>query len=66
MNFEGNLLSKTSMPMAYDTETRQFEIYSEDVSLAGYRTIQVQAFLKEYPTLVSLKPHFETQIEIID
>ena len=41
MHLEGNLLSKVSRPMAYDTETRQFEIYSEELSLAGYHTIQV-------------------------
>lgn len=64
MHFEGDLLNLNSNPMAYDTLTRQFEIYSEDMSLLGFRSIEVKAYLKDYSTLVSLKPHLNTLIEI--
>jgi len=64
MYFEDNLLSVNSNPMAYNTLTRQFEIYSEDLSLLGFRNITAEAYLKDYPTLVSLEPHLSTMIEI--
>ena len=44
--------------------TRTFEIYSENLALVGQRTIEVQAYLKDYPTLVSDAPNLVTFIEI--
>lgn len=48
--------------MTYDMLTRTFEIYSENLALIGQRTIEIQAYLKDYPTLVSDAPNLVTQI----
>ena len=51
--------------MAYDTASRTFTIYSEDVSLAGTRSITVEASLMNYSIIRTTAP-VTTTIEIID
>ena len=36
--FEGDLIAEATRPMKYDTLTRTFDIYSEDLELVGTRT----------------------------
>lgn len=43
-------IEPTSKPISYDQQTRQFEIYSEDYSLIGTKSIMIEAFLQEYLT----------------
>ena len=51
--------------MKYDTLTRTFDIYSEDLELVGTRTFEVQAFFKDYP-VTSFAPNLVETIEIFD
>ena len=55
--FEGLALTTSSSPMKYDTLTRSFEIYSEALSLIGMRTIEVEAYFKDYPQVKSFGPN---------
>ena len=57
-------MSLSSEPMSYNTLTREFSIYSEDFSLIGFRTIEVQAYFIEHQTMTSAAPNLETVIEI--
>ena len=34
--------------MAYDAESREFKIYSEDIGLLGDKEITVKAYLEDY------------------
>ena len=52
--------------MAYDTRTQTFEIYSEDFTLIGDKTITVAAFLTNYPVMKTATPDALTKIEIIN
>ena len=47
--FEGTLVTDSSRPLKYDTFTRSFDFYSEDMNLVGIRTIEVQGYFKDYP-----------------
>ena len=58
------LNDSTSSPMIYDSKAGEFQIYSEDLSLIGLKTIQLRARLEEYPATNALDQNF--QIEIID
>ena len=66
--FEGATIDTTTKPpMAYDTATRTFDIYSEDFALLGDRTFTVAAYLTEYPTSTkSPTPDASSTIEIIN
>lgn len=50
--------------MSYEGLTREFSIYSEDLSLVGLKQIKVQATLQDYQSVVSALE--TTTIEIID
>ena len=52
--------------MKYDTSTRTFDVYSEDLSLVGLRSIEVQAFFKDYVTVTSSAPNLVEEIQIFD
>lgn len=52
--------------MRYDTLTRTFDIFSEDVTLKGIRTFEVEAFFVEYPQVTSAAPNLVETIEIFD
>ena len=52
--------------MAYDTTTRMFEIYSENVTLEGFKTIEIQGYFKDHPLMTSEAPNLQTLIEIED
>jgi len=56
----------TKPPMAYDTVTNTFDIYSEDRTLIGYQVITVAAYLSEYTLVKSSLPDVTTTIEILD
>lgn len=43
--------------MTYDTLSRSFEIYSEYLPLIGMRTIEVEAYFKDYPQVRSDGPN---------
>ena len=58
--------TSTKPPMAYDTATRTFDIYSEDTALIGSRTITVAAYITNYTVTASPTPDASTTIEIID
>ena len=58
--------TSTKPPMAYDSATRTFDIYSEDFDLLGTRTIKVAAYLTSYPVIKTSTPDAETTIEITD
>ena len=57
VQFDGELIGKTSKPMSFDTLTRIFEIYSEDEALLGTRTIEVRGYLRNYPAIKSAIPN---------
>ena len=59
---DSELLSISSLPMAYNTISRTFEIYSEDLDLVGEHSITIQAHFADYPTLKSLDPLEKTTI----
>ena len=63
-SFLGSIINTTTQPMSYDALSQQFAIYSEDFNLLDFKAIQVQAFLQEYPTVIS--PIETAQIEFID
>ena len=52
--------------MKYDSETRTFTIYSEDMDLLGFRDITLSAHLTDYPSMKSQTPDVATQIEILE
>ena len=64
--FEGDLVTDSTRPLKYDTLTRTFDLYSEDLSLIGFRSLEVQAFLKDYPQVTSSSPNLIEAIEIFD
>ena len=65
--FEGSVADGTTKPpMAYDSASRTFTIYSEDFNLLGDRTFTVAASLTQYPTTVTSLPDASETIEIID
>ena len=39
--FNGNLVTDSTRPLRYNTLTRTFDIYSEDISMIGLRTFEV-------------------------
>ena len=43
----------TQDPVGYDPTNLQFTVYSEDFNLLGLRDLTVQAYLVEYPQIVS-------------
>ena len=51
--FDSSIINKLTEPMSYDVLTQQFAIYSEDLNLLDSRQFQVQAFLQDYPTVIS-------------
>ena len=55
----------TKPPMAYDTATRTFNVYSEDFGLLGTKSITVTAQLTTYKSTATT-PEVSTTIEIID
>jgi len=63
--FEGDLIDSASTALTYDMVQRQFEIYSEDSSLLGTRTIELIGYLEEYPSMRTLLPNEQTMIQII-
>ena len=46
--FENLQVTSSSRPMKYDSVTRTFDLYSEDLKLLGLRSIQIQGFFKDY------------------
>lgn len=60
------MITDGTRPMKYDTMTRSFDIYSEDLSLVGIKSFEVQAFFKDYSTVTSLVPNLVETIEIFD
>jgi len=65
--FNGQAINTlTKPPMAYNTATRTFEIYSEDFSLLGDRTITLAAFLTNYPITKSPLPDAPTTIKLLN
>ena len=64
--FESTTIDTTTKPpMAYDTATRTFTIYSEDFDLLGMRSIAVEAYLTGYAITTTAAP-VTTTIEIIN
>jgi len=64
--FRGSVADSTTLPpVAYDSSTNTFQIYSEDLSLIGTHTIKVSAKLTTYPVIIVASP-LSTQIKIID
>lgn len=53
-------------PLRYDTLTRTFDFYSQDTSLVGLRTFEVQGYFKDYPLVTSSSPNLVEIIEIFD
>jgi len=51
--------------MNYDTSKREFNIYSEQISLIGLRQLTIKAHLTQYPVIVTSKPE-SASIDIID
>ena len=39
--FEGDLVTDSTRPLKYDTLTRNFDLYSEDPLLVGFRSLEV-------------------------
>ena len=63
--FDGNILNGiTSLPMIYDSKTGEFQIYSEDLSMIGLKTITLKASLEEY--LITKASDQIFSIEIVD
>ena len=64
--FMGVIADSTTLPpVAYDSSTNTFKIYSEDLFLIGTHTLSVSAKLATYPVIVSAAA-VSTQIQIID
>ena len=64
--FEGQQIDTSSMPLSYDTTTRTFEMYSEQMALLGTRSIAIQGYFRDYMHIKSAPPDLETTIEILD
>lgn len=65
--FEGpTVLSTLTRPMAYDETALQFELYSEDETLEGFRKVELEAYFVEHPLGKSVDPKASTLIEILD
>ena len=64
--FEGDLITDSTRPLRYDTLTQTFDIFSEDISLIGLRTFEVQGFFKDYLMVTSSTPNLVETIEIFD
>jgi len=63
--FNGQAINTTTKPpMAYDTATNTFDIYSEDFILLGDRTITVAASMTDYAVTKTATPDASTTIEI--
>ena len=52
--------------MRYDQRTQTFDLFSENLSLVGIKTIEVQAYFKDYPLVTSSAPNPTETIQIFD
>ena len=67
--FDSQLIDTTTKPtigVSYDTSTLMFDIYLEDFSLLGDRTITVAAFLTDHTVTKTVTPDAAETIEIIN
>ena len=49
--YEGLSLEGASLPpIAYDSSTREFSVFSEDISLVGLKTITVSGYYENFST----------------
>ena len=66
MLFDGVVIDANSTPLAYDTISRTFSIYSEDLALVGPHMIQVEGYFRNWEDVRTVEPHLKTTIEILD
>ena len=63
--FMGNIVDADSSPMKYDTSSRQFTFFSDDVNLVGTHDFSITAHLSSYPAIETDIP-VTAQLEVIN
>ena len=64
--FKGNPIDTTSAHMQYDTATRAYIFYSEDMSLIGLWYYTLEAHLTDYPVTRTAVEAVKSTMDIID
>ena len=62
--FLDQVLSATTVPLAYNQETKTFVLYTEDPNLIGIHNLVVEAYFENYPNTL-IRSTQTAQIEII-
>ena len=61
--FMGSTVDTDSSPMKYDTSSRQFTFFSDDVNLVGTHDFSITAHLSSYPAMKTNRP-VTAQLEV--
>ena len=64
--FNSSPIDTSSSLMKYESGTRKFTIYSEDIADLGTHQITVSAYLTDYPSVTSEEPDESSTIDIAE